>query len=328
MSLPSLVLVATVEELVETLLEVLPINCRSGHKNTCIMSTPRAQRGASTGTKRRAGAHEAQHHRPRHIPPALRDRDEEPSFLELGNDLIFHAMGYLNAESLAKLETVAKAFKRITIPHWKELDKQVPVGCRSSSSVPRTRAIRFHMASKLAASSLHSRPLAGYFDVEEDAAACERGDQPSCEYFVRFVDKESDEMLAQGFTTGVTNIYISGLILPLDKLDLTKWPALNALAPSALVSHDSRFDRVVEKVGTVIIAVERNSHVPRLSLAFASKEYDIDNIHHSYSPMCFHMQRQDGEVVRSLMFCNFFIGNDPFLSGLSSSFAIKLKRRP
>ena len=286
------------------------------------MPKPSAKRGASSGAKRSAGTHEVQHHRP---SPALRHRDDdeggegglEPSspFLALGNDLVFHAIGFLDVDSLAKLEMVAKNFKRLTAPHWKALDKQAPLGCRSSSSVPRTRAIRFHVASRFAHLASQGWPISDFFDVWKENTAYQKNLKPTFEYFVRFFDRKTDKVLAQGFTTGVSEPSRNGLFLPLDKIDLSRWPALHALMPMNFFERPMK--SVFRETGIVIVALKKTSRTPCLSLAFASREYTSNNDTPTptlipaigeYKPMSYPRRGDLGRVYDRVRCCTFLKG--------------------
>lgn len=245
-----------------------------------IMSKLPAKRGASCGAKRSAGTHEAQ---PRRSPPALRHQDDDgdgneqfSSFFGIGDDLVFRVMEHLGIESLAKLEMVAKVFKRLAVQHWKAFDEMVPVGCRSSSSNPRIRAIRFHLASKLADSALKDLPRHGCVDIDEEMMTQNRNHKPTFEYFVRFVDVKNDKLFAQGFTrggvfNGSQRPFNDLLQLPLDKLDLSAWSDLHALMPMQEFDTD-----VFQDVSIAVVAVRRHNsrnRIPLLSLAFVSDEW-------------------------------------------------------
>lgn len=140
--------------------------------------------------------------------------------------------------------------------------------------VPRTRAIRFHhVVSKFADSASEGQHISDYFNIWKEKFAYEKNLKPTFEHYVRFLDRKTDEVLAQGFTTGVSEPSLThGLLLPVDKMDLSRWPASHA--SMHMNSLGGRTENVFRETGIVIVALKKTSRTPCLSLAFASREYD------------------------------------------------------
>ena len=76
---------------------------------------------------------------------------EYDSLLSLKMDSITHMLGYLDIRSLGRCEVASRRLKQAAAPAWEAQDKRVgPPQNRSAESDERTRAIRFHLASKYA----------------------------------------------------------------------------------------------------------------------------------------------------------------------------------
>lgn len=217
--------------------------------------------------------------------------------LVIGNDGLLHLTKFVDAQSLGRLETACRKLRQLITTEgngcWEGLAGRMGKGQLSKvGDTFRTRVIRSHLASTVAEEmeALTPAHTPGQRDAEGlptiQCTGC-RGRRWELdmdifnktyldrEFFVRFVNKMTGAVLAQGFVEpevdpeeGIApkcdscyrpNRYY--LLFPLESLDLSDWPELGAIFPvrDGLVANDivGPMKDIINTLSITVVALPR-----------------------------------------------------------------------
>ena len=215
------------------------------------------------------------------------------SLLMLGRDSLSYLVRFFDIASLARFEGVCQHFRQMAAQRWEALDAQIPAKGRSKAESPRLRVIRHHMA---ATASMVIEPMIAE-DSAYDEDANSRCQFPGSEYnldtdlvggknlnhnpsnyefFCRFVQKSSGNLLAQGFCTAEPSSFnFKSRIFFFKDMDLSSWSVMKDLVEdlegsSTLGLPELRvaLEKVMEDLSMTVVAISKES-VPEIRVISA-----------------------------------------------------------